>query len=95
MGIKRKEKITGGTKDHTYFEEYGPYLCTKCNVEAKKIKTEKKSNSTITDRGRLNQEWEETLYKCPICNEENTIEGYIHESDGNYYSNEERRVYGY
>ncbi len=94
MGIERKKRIAGGTKSHPYFEEYGSYLCTKCGVKAKKIKTNKRSSSSATaSGGRLNKDWEETLYRCPKCNKEETIDGYIHESDGSYYSNEERRVY--
>ena len=93
MSIKRKQKIVGGTKTHPYFKDYGPYLCLKCNVEVTKIKVDKRSSSEVTDRGKLNRRWEETLYRCPKCNKEETIHGYVHESDGSYYSNEERRVY--
>lgn len=93
MNIKRKQKIVGGTRKHPYFKEYGAYLCSECNVATKKVKVEDKSSSTMTDRGRLNMDWKETTYKCPKCNKEKTISGYVHESDGNYYSAEERRAY--
>lgn len=94
MKIKRKEKIAGGTKENPYYKEYGPYLCVKCDVKAKTIKTEDRSSSTpILGRGILIRKWEEITYKCPKCNVEEIVCGYVYESDGSYYSNEERRVY--
>ena len=94
MDIEKKKRIAGGTRSRPYFEEYGPYLCKECGVKVEKIKTKKCSCISATlGGGRVRGEWDETTYGCPKCKGEVTIDGYVHESDASYYSNEERRVY--
>jgi len=96
MSIRRKRKISGGTKNNPYYEEHGPCICMECDVEARTIRTEQKfSSDAWPGGGRLSSEWDETLYRCPKCNKEEVIHGLVHVSNGSYHSNEERRAYGY
>jgi hypothetical protein len=67
--------------------------CEVCNTEAERIKKVRGSRSYMTDRGRLNVSWCDVTIECPICKRTGTIMENWKEEDGNYYSNEERRVY--
>jgi len=91
--FKKDTIIDGGTKEHPYHKEIGEYKCISCKVDAKVIKKKACSNQQVTMRGKLNTDWNEITIKCPKCKKQETYDTHHMESDGNYYSNEERRVY--
>ncbi len=92
--FKKKEVIAGGTKNNPYYEEVGEYKCIDCNIEAEEISRKPQHSSEAwPGGGRLNRDWEMIVYKCPKCKKTEKHETESIESDGSYYSNEERRAY--
>ncbi len=67
--------------------------CDKCKVVAKSRVTPK-SSSFDDERGTLITSWEEIKLKCPRCKRTGVYNDNHRETDGTYYSNEERRVHG-
>lgn len=86
--------LGGNQSSPTTFQRWETLKCKKCKVKPKTIKREKKFNSTETGRGTLDTEWERITIKCLKCGVTEEYDGDSTESDGSYYSNEERRVYG-
>ncbi len=91
--FKKDTIISGGTKDHPYHKEIGEYKCILCKIDVETISTESRFRQRETMRGTLNMNWDEVTVKCPKCEKQETYDDLYQESDGNYYSNEERRVY--
>lgn len=93
--FKKDKKIGGGTRDHPYYVDVGEYKCIECKVDADEIsRKSQRSSQYFTGRGKFNYDWEIITYQCPKCKRTEKHETEAIESDGSYYSNEERRVYG-
>lgn len=92
--FKKDKQLIGGTRTHPVYYEIGKYKCIKCKINAKEIsrKPQHSSNATL-GRGRLNTDWKEITLQCPNCKKVEKYDTERIESDGSYYSNEERRVY--
>ncbi len=92
-GFYRKELGMGGSRVNPKMVTSDEVFCEKCNIAVQKFNDKKVKRHTMTDRGRLNQSEVEKDIKCPKCGRTGKVSEDYDESDGNYYSNEERRVY--
>lgn len=75
------------------FADWDTLKCNKCDIKPIQIDTKEKFCSTMTDRGRLNKKWDEVTIQCQKCKAEEKYNTESIESDGSYYSNEERQAY--
>lgn len=92
-GFFRKPEGMGGSRVSPEMITSRDVYCEKCKVKANKTKSTPKTSSSMTGRGRCIYHWNEVEIKCPLCGNIGVVDEDEHEEDGNYYSNEYRRVY--